>query len=334
MKKPVKIKFQNGITYAIAVNEILNELTGEFDFIESDDPDFILFGPYGIEIPEPGPYMRIGYYCENIIPDLDICDWAFGIPPESQINNPKYKRIQWHNLNPGDLIKKDWDIEKIYASKTKFCNFIYSHHVKYREDFFRQLSKYKKIDAPGKSMNNMPPIDSLYTGDKWEVKRQFLSPYKFTIAFENYVYPGYQTEKLYDAMLSKSLPVYCGDPNIGEIFNTQSFLNTPDFIDTRRTKLVNFLEKRSQLNFSDILPQYRKSPKDRVQRKLKAIGRETKMKLQFNKLDFSDLVDKVIELDKSPEKYMAYLKEPWFNNNTPPENGSLKSRWQQIFNGD
>jgi len=41
-------------------------------------------------------------------------------------------------------------------------------------------------------MNNMPSVDSIYKGDKWEVKHQFLSPYKFTIAFENYVYPGYQ----------------------------------------------------------------------------------------------------------------------------------------------
>src|SRR6185437_35761 len=109
MKKPVKIKFQNGITYNIAVTEIFNELTTDYDFIESETPDFILFGPYGIDIPKPGPYVRIGYFCENIIPDLTLCDWAFGIPSEKYINNQKYRRIQWHNLNPADLIKDNWD---------------------------------------------------------------------------------------------------------------------------------------------------------------------------------------------------------------------------------
>jgi alpha(1,3/1,4) fucosyltransferase len=332
LKKPIKIKFQNGLNYTIAITEILNELTEEFDFIESDKPDYILFGPYGIDLPKPGPYVRIGYFCENIIPDLDLCEWAFGIPAEKQIDNPKYKRIQWHNLNPEDLVKNDWDAEQILATKTKFCNFLYSNPVPYREEFFRQLSKYKKVDAPGKSMNNMKSVDSIYGEDRWAVKNQFLTPYKFTIAFENYVYPGYQTEKLYDAMRHKSLPIYCGDPNVGEIFNTQSFLNTPDFVKPNNSRLVQFLESASQLNFTDILPQYRKSPKNRVQRKLKSIGKALKMSLQFNKLDFSDLIDQIILVDKNPEVYLAYLKQPWFNNNTIPENSSSKKRWKEIFN--
>ncbi len=334
MKKPVKIKFQNGITHNIAVSEIFNELTDDFDFIDSEQPDFILFGPYGNDIPKPGPYVRIGYFCENIIPDLGICDWAFGIPAETQINNPKYRRIQWHNLDPMDLVKKDWNTAEILASKTKFCNFLYSHPVPYREEFFKQLSKYKKVDAPGKSMNNMRSPDDSLKGDKWAVKRQFLTPYKFSVAFENYVYPGYQTEKLYDAMRSKSLPVYCGDPNVGEIFNTKSFLNTTDFVKTNTSGMVRFLEQRSQLNFTDILPQYHQSPKDRIQRKLKSIGRGLKMKLQFNRLDFSDLIDQIIALDKDPDLYMSYLEQPWFNHNIPPDNVSLKSRWIEIFSSD
>ncbi|MDP9077357.1 MAG: glycosyltransferase family 10 [Bacteroidota bacterium] len=333
MKKQVKIKFQNGISFEGGTSQILNVVEDKFDFIKSDVPDFILFGPYGNDIPQPGLHTRIGYFCENVTPDLDSCEWAFGIPLETEINNPKYKRIQWHNLDPKDLVKKDWDIEQIFKSKTKFCNFFYSNPVHYREEFFKQLSKYKKVDAPGKRMTNMPSVDSIYKGDKWEVKHQFLSPYKFTIAFESYVYPGYQTEKLYDAMLCKSIPIYCGDPNIGEIFNTKSFLFANDFIKPNNSGLVKFLEHKSQPNFIDIRPSFFKSPKDRIQRKLKSMGKDLKMKLQFNKLDFSDLIDQVILLDKDPEKYMAYMRQPWFNNNTPPANLSLRDRWIEIFSG-
>jgi hypothetical protein len=203
--------------------------------------------------------------------------------------------------------------------------------VRYREEFFRQLSKYKKVDAPGKSMNNMPSIDSTYTGDKWTVKHQFLSQYKFTIAFENYVYPGYQTEKLYDAMLCQSMPVYCGDPNIGEVFNTKSFLYANDFIEPNNSGLVKFLEKKSQLNFTDIRPQYYKSPKDRIQRKLKSVGKEAKMTLQFKNLDFSNLIEQIILLDNNPDLYLSYLRQPWFNENMPPLGASLRSRWLEIF---
>lgn len=315
------------------MDDILNELTDEFDFIESPDPDFIVFGPYGNDLPSQGNYVRIGYFCENIEPDLSICEWAFGIPREQEINNPRYRRIQWHGLDTNRLIKPDnYNATEIAGKKKHFCNFLYSHPVPYREEFFRQLSKYKKVDAPGRSMNNMESIDSLDKGDIWQRKRQFLSSYKFTIAFENYVYPGYQTEKLYDAMQADNVPVYCGDPFIGDIFNTASFVNTPDYIKTNNSPFVNWLQHKSQPNFKDILPSYHKGPKYRVRRKLKAIGRSLKMRYQFQKLDFSPLIDRIIELDKDDDKYIGVLQQPWFINNKPPVNASLKNHWINIFN--
>jgi hypothetical protein len=328
----VKINFQNGITKAIAERDILNELVNDFIFEESDDPDFILFGPYGNDIPQPGNYIRIGYFCENIIPDLSICEWAFGVMPENTVNSPKYRRIQWHGFDPQKLVKQpDHDAEGILAQKKHFCNFLYSHRVPYREEFFRQLSKYKKVDAPGRSMNNMPAIDSRYAGGKWESKRKFLSEYKFTIAFENYVYPGYQTEKLYDAMQADSIPIYCGDPLIGSIFNTSSFVNTAEYIKAPDSKSVSWLEEKSQLDFKDILPAFYKNPYYRFKRKAKAIGKELKMKWQFSKLDFSPLIARIMELDRDDVQYTAMLKQPWFRDNRPPADPSLKEHWTRIF---
>ncbi|MEB0260640.1 MULTISPECIES: glycosyltransferase family 10 domain-containing protein [unclassified Mucilaginibacter] len=333
MPKTIRIKFQNGVDKQIALHDILNELNDDFIFEESETPDFILFGPYGNNIPPVGNYTRIGYYCENIQPDMEACEWAFGVPREEIVNSPRYKRIQWHGLNPQVLVKPaNIDVEGILKEKKNFCNFLYSHKVPYREEFFRQLSKYKKVDAPGRSMNNMASIDSLYSGDIWQRKRQFLSSYKFTIAFENYVYPGYQTEKLYDAMQANSLPIYCGDPNIGDIFNTASFINTADFVKTNNSAFVNWLQQKSQPNFKDILPSYHKGPQYRIRRKLKTIGRELKMHYQFQKLDFTPLIDRIIELDNDDDKYICTLQQPWFINNQPPVNASLKNHWIKIFN--
>jgi hypothetical protein len=328
----IKIRFQNGIDANTARREILNELKDEFIFEESDQPDFILFGPYGIDIPEQGNYTRIGYFCENIYPDLTLCDWAFGVIPEEKVNSSIYKRIQWHGLDPQKLVKPvNYNAAEIFSQKKYFCNFLYSHPVQYREEFFRQLSRYKKVDAPGKSMNNMESIDKHYKGSIWERKRQFLGEYKFTIAFENYVYPGYQTEKLYDAMQADSLPIYCGDPFVGKIFNTASFINTPDHVKTAGSKVVNWLEEYSQLDFKDILPTFYKTPAHRIKRKLKAIGRQLKMQYQFQKLDFTPLIDRIIELDQDDDKYVSVLQQPWFVNNTPPTDASLKNHWIKIF---
>lgn len=329
MRKIVKIKFQNGITYEIALREILGDLTDLYEFVDSTEPDFIVFGPYGNDIPKPGVYKRIGYFCENIRPDLTICEWAFGVPREEEINHPRYKRIQWHGLDPAVFLKPDK--EQSLATKKKFCNFLYSHPVPYREEFFRQLSKYKKVDAPGKSMNNMPSIDSLHEGNFWTRKKSFLSEYKFTIAFENYCYPGYQTEKLYDAMQANSLPIYCGDPYIGEVFNTKSFINVPDHIAPKNVQLVRLLEKSMQMDFEDIRPQFYKSPAHHIKRKLKKLGRELKMNLQFKNLDFSNVIDKIIEIDTKPELYHQYINEPWLINNETPRHLDTKARWIQIL---
>jgi hypothetical protein len=328
----IKIKFQNGINEAIAKRDILNELQDEFVFEESDQPNFILFGPYGNDIPPPGNYIRIGYFCENIKPDFSICDWAFGIPREEEVNHPHYKRIQWHGIDPNKLVKPPgFNAAEIADSKKYFCNFLYSHPVPYREEFFRQLSKYKKVDAPGLSMNNMPGIDEKYPEDKWESKKHFLSNYKFTIAFENYVYPGYQTEKLYDAMQVNSIPIYCGDPYVGQVFNTGSFINTGDYIQTSNSPAVNLLEKYSQPDFRDMRPSFYTKPSHRIKRKVKTVGRKLKMHYQFQKLDFKPLIDRIIELDQDDDKYISVLKQPWFVNNQPPLNASLKSRWVEIF---
>ena len=333
MLKIVKIKFTNGLDFETAKAEILNELTDIFKFEESIEPDFIVFGPYGNDIPKKGNYTRIGYFCENVKPDFNCCEYAFGIPLEETINKENYKRIQWHNLNQADLVKPaEQDIESFLKNKTKFCNFLYSNKIPYREAFFKALSKYKKVDAPGASMKNMPRIDAANSGNKWDVKRSFLQEYKFTIAFENDVFPGYQTEKLYDAMLAKTLPIYFGDPMIGTTFNTKSFIDARNYLPINRNPFTNWLEKNCQQDFEDIRPQFFQTPFHRIKRHLKMRGRKLKLDLELKQSDFCNLIDKIVELDQNPDLYLQYISQPWFHQNKIPELLSTKTQWIKIFN--
>jgi len=312
-KRVIKIRFQNGLTLEGFKKEVFDiyDLTSVYQFEESTDPDFIVFGPYGNDIPPKGDYIRIGYFCENIKPDLSICEWAFGVPREQEIGEANYTRIQWHGIDPKLLIKPPgYDPEGILASKTRFCNFLYSNQVSYREDFFRRLSEYKRIDAPGISMSNMPGIDSV-PGDRWKIKRQFLSAYKFTIAFENDVYPGYQTEKLYDAMMADSIPIYCGDPYIGDIFNTKSFINAAEYLPSKNLQLIKKMAKLGQMDFEDIRPAFFSAPNSRLKRKMKSYIRAAKAKLQFATMNFAPLINRVIALDTNPVLYVQYLEQPW-----------------------
>ena len=50
------------------------------------------------------------------------------------------------------------------------------------------------------------------------------APYRFSVVIENSRQPGYFTEKLIDAMLYHSLPIYWGDPSIGSVFDRRGML--------------------------------------------------------------------------------------------------------------
>ncbi len=59
-------------------------------------------------------------------------------------------------------------------------------------------------------------------------KAEFLRPYKFTIAFERSAAPGYTTEKLVEARLAGTVPIYWGNPQVHRDFNPKSFISFYD----------------------------------------------------------------------------------------------------------
>ncbi|MBL7059069.1 hypothetical protein ISS08_01320 [Candidatus Pacearchaeota archaeon] len=206
---------------------------------------FILFleGKNSRPTPPPGKYIKIFQGSEHVKPRMDECDWAFSSYFEGDINHPHYMRLPAYVFNDFYLGKKiippkirKTNFNKIKKEKNKFCNFIYSQEVISRNDFFKKLSKYKKIDSPGRCMNNMSPIGNHNSSKKsrmfenWiEEKLDFIKNYKFTIAFENASIPGWSTEKLTHPMLVNSIPIYFGHKDISKEFNPKSFININDF---------------------------------------------------------------------------------------------------------
>ena len=139
----------------------------------------------------------------------------------------------WSLDNPP--IKKNISLKKIVKEKTKFCNFIYSQDIPERNKFFSMINSYKKVDSPGRCMNNMAPIGfndpkKSRASKNWvKEKLKFLKPYKFTIAFENFISSGWSTEKIIHPMMANSIPIYMGHKDIEKEFNTKSFVNINDF---------------------------------------------------------------------------------------------------------
>ena len=89
------------------------------------------------------------------------------------------------------------------------------HHA--RNAFIeRVISEFPDIDVYGRGRPKS-------LEDKWDG----IAPYKYTIAIENGSTPDYWTEKLTDAFMGWSVPLYFGAPNIQDYFPADSFIWLP-----------------------------------------------------------------------------------------------------------
>lgn len=107
------------------------------------------------------------------------------------------------------------------SSKSRFCNFTYRNAVRSRIEFFELLSRYRCVDSTGPLLNN--------TGYLMRSKVHELSAYRYTIAFENTIRPGYVTEKLLEPLAAGSLPIYLGARDACADFNPDAFVHALDF---------------------------------------------------------------------------------------------------------
>ena len=129
------------------------------------------------------------------------------------------------------LIKSPtFDSRAVLSQKTKFCAFMYNYNINFRVKLYDDINSYKPVDALGKS-RNVNPHAQTDRGNAFYMNSAVdkYKPYKFVICCENKKFPGYVTEKIINAMLAQSIPIYYGDPNVATHFNPKSFIDISSF---------------------------------------------------------------------------------------------------------
>lgn len=229
----IKIDFADFWTHFNKKHNYFTELLSKhFDIEFSDQPDFLIYSCYG--------QNHLNYYCykifyngENLRVNWNSCDYAFSF---DYLDDERHFRLPnwiWYQ-NPALLLQEKPPLNKLLETKIGFCNMVVSNPLaKKRIEFFHKLSQYKRVDSGGRYLNNIggPVVDKL----------KFIRNYKFTIAFENSSFPGYTTEKIFEPMLSGSIPIYWGNTEVGRDFNTSSFLNWHQFGSDE--KLIDYIIK-------------------------------------------------------------------------------------------
>lgn len=228
MKKTVKIKFAGFAPYhdphAQAYYRFLSE---RYDLVECEDPDYVIDGGQS--------FHHLKYDCvkillnsENLAPDFNDYDYAVGC---SDITfGDRYLRTPWFVFYPyfHEIVNRKTEPDEALL-KRKFCSFVVSNAEfgdPMRRKFFERLSKYKTVDSGGKWRNSVggPVVDKL----------AFCRGYKFNIAFENSSFPGYTTEKLMEAYVAQTVPIYYGNPTVETDFRPESMIRVRDEADIER----------------------------------------------------------------------------------------------------
>lgn len=221
MPQPVRIDFWDFWPGFVRHDNYFTRLLRQrFDIEVVDDPDFVIYSCDG-KRHRRFPGIRIYYTAENRRPDFCVSDFVFSF---DYLNHPDHYRLPYYATSvPSDgLMLPSQSPEQILAAKTGFCSFVFSNpRCRRRNEVFRKLSQYKRVDSGGRLFNNV--------GGPVSDKHAFQLQYKFTIAFENSSYPGYTTEKLPEAVAAGSVPIYWGNPLVSREFNPARFLRYNDF---------------------------------------------------------------------------------------------------------
>jgi hypothetical protein len=145
--------------------------------------------------------------------------------------------------------------------KTKLCSYVVSFNennsfetsiYKQRVDFAKKiLATDLDIDIYGNSWEQSGIKDSRLKGHISN-KRDGLLNYKYSIGIENCIEQGYFTEKLTDCILTNTIPIYYGCPDVNNYF--PNILTLTDLNDT--IQLTSLLKENYTIDKTPLVSKY------------------------------------------------------------------------------
>ena len=178
---------------------------------------------------------RIWYTSENLRPPLDINFYAFLSHDLDSFNGRNIYLPIWVTRlgkSVAEAVLTQERMKKERKDSTipkKFASAVISNPEPARMEFIRQLSKIGEVEVFGKIGK---PITS---------KHETISEFRYNICFENDLYPGYVTEKPFEAWEAGTIPVWRGIDQLGTI-NKDSLINVSELGFSESLKKIRMLE--------------------------------------------------------------------------------------------
>ncbi len=136
------------------------------------------------------------------------------------------------------------EISKEEIIKRKFCSYVASNATKYhREEIVNIVNKIDNVDCGGSHLNNI--------GYKVPNKIEFINKYNFHLALENTKNDYYITEKILEAFMGRTVPIYYGSTNL-----IYTFINKDSFINITNMSEEEIIDVIKQCNNVDTIYKY------------------------------------------------------------------------------
>ena len=241
-------------------NIFLPILQKHFDITEtSSNPDVVIHSAFG-GMKETPKYKckKILFLGENYRPNNYDTNYSISFDPHSATN---YRLPLWQFYLILRPALKDKLFNRVnHDSFDRGGSFVVSNPSNFfRNGFYDsfQNTSWIRWFSYGRHKPNSFELIKESQGKYWrDAKYEFFKKYKhkWAIAFENNSYPYYCTEKLMDAFLAGSMPLYWGDPKVNEDWNKEAFINVGKIGQDATYKLMQSMEKDAKI-FNDIYNQ-------------------------------------------------------------------------------
>jgi alpha(1,3/1,4) fucosyltransferase len=199
--------------------------------IDNNKPDLLIHSTYQGMMQTPKYKCRkLAYMGENFKPEQIGSDYSISFDPQSENN---YRLPLWQTY----IVLKPWLKDKLYNKVMfkeneflRFCSFVVSNPNNFiRNSVFTSISShYRRVHSYGRYMTNNLELQQVSKSRYWrDAKIEYFNkiPHKFNIAYENTPRNWYITEKIMDAFLCGSIPIYNGGSKVVEDFNEEAFVN-------------------------------------------------------------------------------------------------------------
>jgi len=261
MSATVTVKFIDfWQSFDIYNNKFITALQAKYDVTvlspeDTTKPDLLFYSRCGLgNHYKYNDCVKIFYTGENDYPNFNECDYSISFHDiDVYGRNLRYPLYALETIPQCPLQK---GLQTKMATRG-FCSLVMSNSSMCdprRLKIIDAVDGYKKISSGGKYRNNI--------GYRVDNKLAFLSKYKFNLALENSMIDGYVTEKIADAFLAYTVPIYWGGKSALTDFNPASFINVEDYatldsfikdliaIDSDSERYISYLKAPSRLSES------------------------------------------------------------------------------------